>query len=197
MGIGHCVIGNSRRGSLVIPPGGQYAPLPFELPHWPCASTSKFARCQRTTANVRGTETSRPPVFTSSRFLTLAPSPDGHRPFKLLLSCPRLWHKTRSFVPDALQALQGLRGNRKRRKTQNKPQKHQKARPIEIWSLGFLWSLVIGNWAFSRHQHSTINYQPHTACLHARGEISRNTRNNVALQPLGRGPGRNISRNNP
>jgi hypothetical protein len=30
-----------------------------------------------------------------------------------------------------------------------------------------------------------------------RGEISRNTRNTVALQPHGIGPGRNISRNNP
>jgi hypothetical protein len=39
---------------------------------------------------------------------------------------------------------------------------------------------------------------PHSALDHpARGEIGRNTRNNVAPQPLNMASGRNMSRNNP
>jgi hypothetical protein len=76
------------------------------------------AKCQRTLPPVAvrkhpapaGRDTQLYQRFHPSHSWTPVPSSDGHRPICCSFPCGRISHKTRTLVPDTLQALQGLEG---------------------------------------------------------------------------------------
>jgi hypothetical protein len=112
--------------SLVNPPHPrlfQYAPLPFEIRiRHSNFQGSSFEVCKMSKNHrQRVGQTARPPVCSLSRFLTFAPSSDGHRPFLLLLSMPANLAQNPFVCPSRFASFASSARKWKSRKIPQKP----------------------------------------------------------------------------